>query len=276
MTASAQRYLSAGVLTVWGVMLMHFYVSGRVASYLHPAFHLLTVISGIVLLLLAVGLLFLRVEEEDCCEAGCASSHSHDHRPGRSFVSAFVLIVPLLVAAMVSPDQFGEAVVTNRGYIEQINDLPGYKPSIEPSLPSADSPGAAVADDRNEDYLPRNEAGQIKAQTVDLIYAAEEPTMRADFEGKAVELIGQFMPERADNAKGDRFNLVRMFVMCCAADARPVAISVRTERAQSVAEMSWVRVTGKAAFPVESGRRVPIVLAESVTPCDPPEETFIY
>jgi uncharacterized repeat protein (TIGR03943 family) len=275
MTAFAQRYLSAGVLTVWGVMLAFFYFSGRVASYLHPAFHFLTCMSGIVLLLLAAGILFLPTEEEDCSEAGCSTSHGQQ-KPVRSLLSAFVLIVPLLVAAVVSPDQFGEAIVKNRGYIEEINDLPAYKPSVDPPLPAADSQGAAGADYPGESYLPRNEAGQIKAQTVDLIYAAEEPTMRADFEGKAVELIGQFMPERGDNAKGDRFNLVRMFVMCCAADARPVGITVQTAKPQSVVEMSWVRVVGKAAFPVESGRRVPIVLAESVSPCDPPEETFIY
>jgi uncharacterized repeat protein (TIGR03943 family) len=275
MTASVQRYLSAGILTVWGATLMHFYVSGRVASYLHPAFHLLTMMSGIVLLLLAFGVLFLPAEEDACCDAGCATSHG-EQRPILGVISAFVLVVPLLVAATASPDQFGEAIVTNRGYIQEINDLPGYKPAIEPPLPASDSQGDAGADAAGEGYLPRNEAGQIKAQTVDLIYAAEEPTMRADFEGEAVELIGQFMPDRSDNAKSDRFNLVRMFVMCCAADARPVAIGVQTEKTQSLAEMSWVRVIGKAAFPVESGRRVPIVLAESVTPCDPPEETFIY
>jgi uncharacterized repeat protein (TIGR03943 family) len=275
MTASVQRYLSAGILTVWGVMLTHFYVSGRVASYLHPTFHLLSGMSGIVLLILAIGLLFLPAEEDACCEAGCASSHGQQ-RPVRSVLSMFVLIIPLLVAAMVSPDQFGEAIVKNRGYIEEISDLPGYKFSIEPPLPTTDSQDAAGTNGAEESYLPKNEAGQIKAQTVDLIYAAEEPTMRADFEGKAVELIGQFMPERSANAKGNRFSLVRMFVMCCAADARPVAISIQTEKAQSVVEMSWVKVIGKAAFPVESGRRVPIVLAESVTACDPPEETFIY
>ena len=55
--------------------------------------------------------------------------------------------------------------------------------------------------------------------------------MRADFENKEVELIGQFMPPRADNPKGDRFNLVRMFVICCAADARPVAITVKMDTA---------------------------------------------
>ena len=276
MTASVQRYLSAAVLTIWGVMLAYFWLSGRVASYLHPSFHLWTGISGIILLLLAAGLLFLHEVEDACCEPGCDHSHG-GQMPVRSVLAAFVLVVPLLVAATVSPDQFGTAVVTNRGYIESINDLPGYKPYVEPPLPAADdSQAAAGTAGADEGYLPKNEAGQIKAQTVDLIYAAEEPTMRADFENKAVELVGQFMPARGNNAQDDRFNLVRMFVICCAADARPVAITVQMDTPQPVAEMSWVKVIGKAAFPVESGRRVPLVLAESVTPCDPPEETFIY
>ena len=110
---------------------MHFYVTGRVASYLHPAFHSLTMMSGIVLLLLAFGVLFLPAEEDACCDAGCATSHG-EQRPILGVISALVLVVPLLVAATVSPDQFGEAIVTNRGYIEKINDLPGYKPAIEP------------------------------------------------------------------------------------------------------------------------------------------------
>ncbi len=274
MTESVQRYLSAGVLTIWGVMLAYFYFSGRVASYLHPSFHVWTGISGVILVLLAAGLLFLPEGEDHCCEG---SDHLHGKpSPIRSVLTALVLVVPLLVAATVSPDQFGAATVTNRGLIERINDLPSYKPFVEPLLPAADGSQAVGPEGAGEGYLPRNEAGQIKAQTVDLLYAAEEPTMRADFENKDVELIGQFMPTRANNPGGNRFDLVRMFVICCAADARPVAISVQTDKVQPPAEMSWVKVIGKAAFPVESGRRVPLVLAESVTPCDPPEETFIY
>ena len=34
-------------------MLTHFYFSGRVASYLHPSFHVLTGMSGVILVLLA-------------------------------------------------------------------------------------------------------------------------------------------------------------------------------------------------------------------------------
>lgn len=277
MTVSVQRYLSAGVLTIWGVILVYFFTSGRIASYLHPSFHVWTGMSGIVLVLLAAGLLFLPAGNKNVlCEPGCEHVHLRQ-TPLKSALSAAILVVPMLVAATVSPDQFGMATVNNRGYIERINDLPSYQPYAEPALPVADdSSAAAGTPEEGGTYLPKNQAGQIKAQTVDLLYAAEEPTMRADFENKDVELIGQFMPARANNAQGNRFSLVRMFVICCAADARPVAITVQTEKSQSVVEMSWVRVTGKASFPVESGHRVPLVIADSVTPCDPPEETFIY
>ena len=275
MTVSVQRYLSAGVLTIWGVMLGYFYYSGRVASYLHPSFHIWMGVSGIILVLLAAGMLFLPGTSDSSCEPGCEQLHPQQ-TPVRGALAAIVLVVPMLVAAAVSPDQFGAATVNNRGYIERIDDLPSYTPYAEPALPVADDSQVASTGEENGSYLPKNEAGQIKAQTVDLLYAAEEPTMRADFENKEVELIGQFMPARETNAQGDRFNLVRMFVICCAADARPVAISVQMNKSESIAEMSWVKVTGKASFPVESGRRVPLVIADSVTLCDPPEETFIY
>jgi uncharacterized repeat protein (TIGR03943 family) len=271
-----QRYLSAGILTIWGAMLAHFYSSGRLASYLHPSFHVGTGISGVILFLLAAGLLFLPDRHDSCPELCCEQLHGQEGSL-RGVLAAFVLVVPIVVAATASPDQFGTTTVINRGFIERINDLPGYKPYVDPSLPESDDPqSAAETDDAEVSYLPKNKTGQIKAQIVDLLYAAEEPTMRADFENQDVELIGQFMPARANNADGDRFNLVRMFVICCAADARPVTIVVQTDKAQPVSEMSWVKVIGKAAFPVESGRRVPLVLAESVTPCEPPEETFIY
>jgi uncharacterized membrane protein YcgQ (UPF0703/DUF1980 family) len=84
------------------------------------------------------------------------------------------------------------------------------------------------------------------------------------------------MPAKEKNASGNRFSLVRMFVMCCAADARPVAVSVETKVPMESAEMSWVKVQGKATFPLEGGRRIPVVVAESITPCDPPPESFIY
>lgn len=331
MRAVMRQYLSAGVLTTWGAVLTWFFVSGRVASYLHPAFHVWTIASGITLLLMAAALIFLpqgpagnsdilhsgddheghdhghdHEHTADCAPGhvhsdSCGHEHEHEHEgccghdpsdttgphrhatccghphgdPGVGVIPALILIVPLLTAATVSPSQFGAAAVANRGYVQSINDLPGYQPFVEPALPTEDGSPGPTEVTPSSDYLPRNAAGQITAQTVDLLYAAEEPAMREDFDGKEVEMIGQFMPAKENNAKGNRFSLVRMFVMCCAADARPVAVSVEANGA-SAPEMSWVKVVGKATFPLEGGRRIPVVQAESVTPCDPPPESFIY
>jgi uncharacterized membrane protein YcgQ (UPF0703/DUF1980 family) len=125
-------------------------------------------------------------------------------------------------------------------------------------------------------YLKRNAAGYIAAETVDLLYAAGEPVMREDFENKQVEVTGQFLPALTGNPNGDRFNLTRLFVMCCAADARPVAISVQSQPATDLPKMTWVKVRGKATFPVEGGKHMPVIVAESVTETDAPEESFLY
>jgi uncharacterized repeat protein (TIGR03943 family) len=312
MTAVIQRWVSAAVLAIWGSVLTYFFFTGRVGSYLHPAFHSWTIASGIVMLLMAAGVLFLPRGEGTCDDDhghGCCgaadkdegqmtfrvadsqdgrmaltspAAHGHDccgHDHGKTklrIVPALILTVPLLVSATVSPSQFGAAVVTNRGYVQNIADLPGYQPYMEPALPTADGSEGPMETKPSSDYLPRNAAGQITAQTVDLLYAAEEPNMREDFDGKEVEMIGQFMPAKENNPKGNRFNLVRMFVMCCAADARPVAVSVETNQPSQPPEMSWVKVVGKATFPLEGGRRIPVVIADSITPCEPPPESFIY
>jgi uncharacterized repeat protein (TIGR03943 family) len=314
MTAVIQRWISATVLVTWGAVLTYFCFTGRVASYLHPAFHPWTLASGIVMLLMAAGVLFLPRREEEsphdpahgwkvlgeddhsCCghdhsphaqgEACCGHDHHHEHAAGccghdhddrkLRIVPALILIVPLLVAATVSPSQFGATVVANRGFVQNIQDLPGYQPYFEPALPTEDGSAGPTETKPSSSYLPRNEAGQITAQTVDLLYAAEEPAMREDFDGKEVEMIGQYMPAKENNPKGNRFNLVRMFVMCCAADARPVAVSVETDQMPQTSEMSWVKVVGKATFPLEGGRRIPVVVAQSITPCEPPPESFIY
>lgn len=278
MTATVQRFLYAGVLMIWGVLLGYFYYSGRVKDYLHPSFHIWMVASAFALMIMAVGLLLLPQAADACPEGECL------HTPGSktvvgSILTSLVLIVPLLIAAKVSPSQFGAALVANRGLTTDISGIPGYKPFVEPPLPTEDGSQPAQTDQQGQpisDYLPKTESGLIKAQTVDLLYASQEPTMREDFENKEVEMIGQFMPAQANNAKGDRFNLVRMFVNCCASDARPVAVTIQGARPEKLVDMSWIRIKGKATFPIEGGNRIPVVVATSVEPTDPPEESFIY
>ncbi len=275
MTLSARRYFQGASLAVWGVVALAFYFSGRVSSYIHPDFHVWTVFSGVVLVLMAAGTVFLPVEGE-CCDDDCGAAHGPKSAWGLVFTTA-LLTIPLLGAVMISPSQFGAVAVMNRGLADSITDLPGYVPFSEPPLPTEDGsvgPSGPGADFGS--YLTKSADGKIVASTMDLLYAANEPGIRQDFENQDIEVIGQFFPARKNNPTGDRFSLVRMFVMCCAADARPVSITVRATQPETFPDMSWVKVTGKATFPTEGGRTVPVIVAETVVPTEAPSETFVY
>ena len=265
MNAILSRFAASGILMVWGIVLTYFYLSGRIASYLHPAFHIYTVVSGGVLLILSLALLLTM------------NGESSNHGLSRvGILPLLLLTAPLLAATKISPSNFGATAVLNRGMVHNIADLPGFSPPMDAGLPNADG---SVAEGTMMDpslYLKKNADGYIMAEAVDLLYAAGEPTMREDFENKQVEVNGQFLPALTGNPNGDRFNLTRLFVMCCAADARPVAISVQSNPATDLPKMTWVKVRGKATFPVEGGRHMPVVVADSVTETDAPEESFLY
>ena len=92
------------------------------------------------------------------------------------------------------------------------------------------------------------------------------------FSGKTVEVIGQYLP----GSDKSEFKIVRMFIVCCAADARPISVPVKAQGPVSVADMSWVKVIGQPEF-VANGDRTKVVLkAVQVQPTDPPAEAMLY
>ena len=113
------------------------------------------------------------------------------------------------------------------------------------------------------------------AEVTDLLFAADDDSLRPAFESRSVEIIGQFMPVK-ETTVANRFQIVRMFMVCCAADARPIAISVDPKSAVDFPDMAWARVIGKVSFPVENGHRIPVLQAVSAAKCDPPAELMLY
>ncbi len=264
---------------VWGSVMAIMYFTGRIDSYLAPSFRIYVAIAAGVLLVLALAMLLMpgSVRAEDL--SGCANSMARSV-PGHVF-AAVVLVVPLLVAFRYSPSEFGATTILNRGFVDISASFPGRASAVpEPLLPGeelSDVPEAAFDDAPASDvydYLARNADGQILAELIDLLYAAQEPTMLPDFKDKEVELIGQFMP--GQGAEGTQGKLVRMMVSCCAADAQPVAVDVKTADGSVAPEMSWVKVIGTARFPMIGGRLVPVVEGAALERTNPPDELFVY
>ena len=306
------RLLSPAALFAWGTLMLYFYLSGRLNSYLIPMYRPGVALAGVAMLGIGAAQLYsFRLGAGWQLASGLFADDGSDHltSPNRVLLTqilAFVLlVVPIWAAVGVSKDGFSAATMLNRGIQTDPSSLPGKSrlaaaaanavpaplapanpaPAAnsvyEPPLPGATPVAATAPMDATADaaqYLKKTADGHILAEVTDLLFASEDDTMRPLFANKTVEMIGQFMPVK--DATDGKFQLVRMFMVCCAADARPVGVAVLPPAGKPGAkipeEMTWTKVTGTVSFPMENGRRVPIIHATSVAPTDPPSEAMLY
>jgi uncharacterized membrane protein YcgQ (UPF0703/DUF1980 family) len=211
-----------------------------------------------------------------------------------------ILVIPASFAAWLSPDTFSKQAFEQRGITmdatalgdrrtttpEQVppqSDLsvakttvPAPESSASTPAPQTSTPTTTDAPDAVPDYLQRTKEGYIITEVLDLLYSVQDSQLRKDFEGRTIQLIAQIMPDKTSENQTNRFKAVRMFMSCCAADARPVATLVEAKTLPDFAEMTWVKVIGTATFPIEKGKRTAVVQAISVEETKPPEEAMLF
>jgi len=246
-----------------------------------------------------------------CVEGECV--HQNTNSLIRSVIAFAVLFLPLAAGVAVSKDSYDQHAVLNRGLVEDMTGLPGRavapvtKTSNDPVIPAqalgADdderaseplpqdtsgappaqdtaanagtnqaNPGVPSQDEGSAKYLPRAADGNVALEVTDLLYGESEDSLRKMFSDKTIEVVGQYVSGSAPQ----QFKLVRMFIVCCAADARPLAVPVEVSAPAQAAEMEWVKVTGKATY-AKNGDRVHVLLkADTVESTDPPAEAMLY
>jgi len=258
MSATLNRWFPPFTLAVWGGISLYFTISGRLSAFLHPNFRPGVWVAGFVLLLLAV-LTFVgawRDGEQACCvDEACA--HPLSRMTAGKFLTFGVLFLPLALAYTGGSDGFSLNAIENRGVITDVGALAGKRDVVFPG--------------------DGGKAGELmQISVIDLLYAARDRGLMGDFEGHRVEVVGQLMPEKEANPLGNRMKLVRMFMSCCAADAKPIAAILELGQKPNVPELSWVRVVGVPTFPMEGGRTIVVLKAESIEPTSPPDEAMLF
>jgi uncharacterized repeat protein (TIGR03943 family) len=305
MNAAFRRWLPCATLATWSAILLTFCVSGRMRGFLTPDFRVGAFIAGVVMGLMALVFLLFPADANCCSAAECG--HAFFRKSTGKIITFLILLLPITTAAMFSPESYSANVMKVRMEVTDASQLGARRtsgpiqpvdmplptnnpnsnvvaqttpaPSTQPQAPApAPQPQAQASQQPPppQDYLQRTPDGHIVAEVLDLLYAAQDNALRKDFEGKPVELIGQLMPDATNNASGKRFKAVRMFMTCCAADARPVAVLAESDTKTDLPEMSWIKIVGTATFPVENGRRIAVLKADRVEKCNPPEETMLY
>ena len=372
MKTTVARLLAPLVLFEWGAVLTYFYLSHRLAGLLHPNFRLSVLVTGILLTLAAGCLLFFGDGHEAHHCDGASCDHTHAKLTTGGLLGFLVLLLPVLLAARISPDSYGAVLVQNRGAADSLDGVPGARAraqrptssvyaGTDTDMPSessppdskgltADIPKGFVAPNAPEfsasknvqeleypskdklasilrgdelffpadpkeppkiirknapmqalnerskwespfgsytDVLkmadsPLHEGGLaalpvsedqhcLTVEVVDLLIAAQNPALMKELEGKRIELTGQVLGVEAGN-----FRLLRLLILCCAADAQPLAVRIETHDKTKLTQMAWVKVVGKASFAKKGKGTIPVITAEKITVIPQPDEPYLY
>lgn len=228
--------------------------SGRLRFFLAPAFVWLP--PAAAALLLAMSAARLRVGA-----AACECGDDHSGSTTMRWLYAIVIVVPLLFALAVNPHQFSTEGVRKRtapaaqrdqALERAMNWVLGLKPT--PSKRNA-APCELSAE----------------PTVAELMRALESDGGRA-LAGKFVTVIGQC---GADNATtGGRFDLYRLVVTCCIADATAVSVEVVGLPMVTVEPGEWLRIGGVIA--IEGGASPqPMLRAASISKIPVPSNPYL-
>jgi uncharacterized repeat protein (TIGR03943 family) len=77
---------------------------------------------------------------------------------------------------------------------------------------------------------------------------------------------------------GNTFMLFRFAIVCCAADALPLAVTVKSTAADILNNDAWVRVEGIFAIETLKGKQVTSITADVIQsiPQPPPEKRYLF
>lgn len=221
------------MLSVLGILMLRVGATDEHLRYVQPWMRWGVLGTGGFLLLFSLA--YLWADDEDD-----ADHDGHDHH--KAPLSAWLLLAPSLVVALVVPQALGEYVAERRA-------------NPQPAAPIAYFEPLAATD-------------PLPMKIVDFVSRAQLDTDQA-LRGRNVTLTGFVSRE------GDTWFVTRIGINCCAADAFAWKVAVAGPDAPP--EQSWVRVTGQWE-PVTpdptSAPPTPILNATDVVGIDAPRNQY--
>jgi len=283
MQAKGSNILNAGTLVGLGSVFLSFYWSGRIDQYLNPVFRPFVLVGGLLTVIIGIARLLTFAPEHHCADGDC--DHQHGHGILRSLISFGLICVSVLAGSTFSKDAFDQQIFASRGPIgddtgpsdlyssnaglpanalNRVASKDGFVRGHDQQLSSTSAGGVSS--------LPGSTDGKIALEVTDLLRAETIEPLRNAIAGKNIAVVGQFVP--GSNEKN--FKLTRMFIWCCAADARPIHVRVEVPVPVNVPDLQWVKVIGVPEYSARGDHAHLVVQAESVVPIKPPKDAMLY
>jgi putative membrane protein len=268
--------LKALILILTAIFFAYKFVNGTLYYYIGPRFGWLTLVA--VALLILIGGAYNLVEGEgdpaddapgegvhahqghdhahqydghqhdDHHDHSTHDHHAHHHSPA-NWWPLLLVSLPLMLGTLVPAQPLGASAISNRGVNTEV----------------------AVAADETERTLTVV-AGE--RNVLDWVRAMSEDPDPAALDGEGADVIGFVYrdPRFAEN----QFMVARFTITCCVADALAIGLVAEADGAADLPDDSWVRVEGTFAEGSLDGDAMPVLVAETVTPIQPPEHPYLY
>ncbi|WKG02931.1 TIGR03943 family protein [Mycolicibacterium sp. HK-90] len=237
------RETENALLLLIGVSTAIITLTGVFTRYVKPSLLPYLAATSVLLILLALASIVRDIRHGGHDDGGTGDAHEHPHSRG----VAWLLLIPIALLAFVVP------------------------PAIRPQAASV----TAVSTDvlrRPFPALPDGPAPEISLPDV-LIRVAQDSA--GTLNDRRITVTGFTMRD------GDRTDLARVVIICCAADAQLARIHLSGPAAAPIAgypENTWIKVEGTVpAGQGDSSRStIPTMTALSVARIDPPKHPYAY
>ncbi|MCP1307408.1 TIGR03943 family putative permease subunit [Paenibacillus tyrfis] len=240
----------------------------------------------------------------------------HDHTPSRSLFKNVVVyglfFFPLLLGFLLPDSTMGSSLAAKKGM--NLSSASSVKKDSEtaagsgtetgtgsapagtpagtdatPAAPSAQTPGTQAAAPADGELFPADKFTQQYAKYAKQLYKSDLITVKEDlfietltsvdlyldrFVGKKLQLTG--FVYRQEEMKSNQFVVARFSIQCCSADAAPFGVLVEYDRANTLADDSWVTVTGTIQKTKLNDADIMVLKVEKVAKAEPAKAPYVY
>jgi uncharacterized repeat protein (TIGR03943 family) len=247
------------------LFLLHSIASGRLVFFLAPAFLWLPPVAALLLIAMAAARArTLREHSHPACTCEChAADHSHTTPRGMRILYVIGLLLPIALALAVHPTQFSVRGLQKRRAPATARDA-----ALERAV------AYVLGIDAAPKGTPATKTSALGTEpTVPQILAASEEGLGPELDGLFVTILGQSTPR--ENAPRPAFDLYRLVVTCCVADAVALSIEVVAPPDTPIPTGRWLRAAGILRLEGEAGVKLPVLHAVGITEIPPPQNPYL-
>ncbi|NET04060.1 MAG: TIGR03943 family protein [Symploca sp. SIO2B6] len=239
-------------LAAWGILMLKYWLNGKLNLLIHPNYSILVIATGWALLMFAVwrGLrLWVELRQRRLGKGAITvAQHTTLFPPGWS---SALLLTAAIAGLLVTPKVFASQTAIKRG----ITDL---------TIASRVQPQAFSSLNKPEE--------RSLIEWVRTLYVYPEPDA---YTGQSVKVQGFVV--HPPNLPPQYLLISRFVITCCAADAYPVGLVVKLDQdRQAYPPDTWLEVKGQMITETLDGKRQLAIAANSLEKISEPKNPYYY